>query len=267
MGYAFISYSTANQAEADSVRTFFQKNGISCWMAPYDIPAGCEYAEVICDALSGCSCLVLILTAKAQASVWVKKEINLAVSDGKTIIPIKLEDIALNSSMRLYLNDQQIISVNEVDGNSVEMQKVLMAVRACIGVTPVIEKGETAPIEDDTSEDVDPWECYRRGYRYELGEGTEVDYKKAAYWYEKGARRGNTWCQHRMGVFSARGMGIPQNFDEAFHWYTLGANGGDHSSCDGLAECYENGWGVKKDPIIAAAWRGKARAYRKREGK
>ena len=263
MGYAFISYSTANQSAADSVRTFFQKNGISCWMAPYDIPAGCEYAEVICDALSGCSCLVLILTAKAQASVWVKKEINLAVSDGKTIIPIKLEDIALNSSMRLYLNDQQIISVNEVDGNSVEMQKVLMAVRACMGVTPVIEKGKTAPIEDDTSEDVDPWECYRRGYRYELGEGTPIDHKEAARWYRRGAELGNSWCQHRMGVFALGGFGMPKDEKEAVKWFTLGAEAGDHSSCNGLAECYEKGLGVARDPILASVWRAKARLYEK----
>ena len=71
MGYAFISYSTANQDAADAVRTLFHKNGIEAWMAPYDIPAGCEYAEVIADALAGCACLVLVLTAKAQDSVWV----------------------------------------------------------------------------------------------------------------------------------------------------------------------------------------------------
>ena len=57
--------------EEDCLTGLFHKNGIEAWMAPYDIPAGCEYAEVIADALAGCACLVLVLTAKAQDSVWV----------------------------------------------------------------------------------------------------------------------------------------------------------------------------------------------------
>lgn len=274
MGYAFISYSSANQQAADGVRALLTKNGISAWMAPYDIPAGCEYAEVIGDALAGCACLVLILTEKAQTSVWVKKEINLAVSDGKTVIPIKLEDIVLNSSMRLYLNDQQIVSVHELCESSPEMQKVLLAVRACTGTAaeptktaqgaPVAEKTPTTPRDVEPVEAVsDPWECYRRGYRYELGEGTPIDHEEAARWYRRGAELGNSWCQHRMGVFALGGFGMPKDEKEAVKWFTLGAEAGDHSSCNGLAECYEKGLGVARDPILASVWRAKARLYEK----
>lgn len=263
MGYVFISYSTANQSSADAVRALFLRNGISAWMAPYNIPAGCEYAEVIADALSGCACLVLVLTARAQDSVWVKKEINLAVSDGKTIIPIKLEDIVLNSSMRLYLNDQQIVSVSELDENSPEMQKVLAAVRAYTGATPVTEARpeEQMPATFAEPDPADPWECYRRGYAHEMGESTPVDYAKAAYWYEMGAKAGNAWCQHRMGEFCLLGIGRPQDFEAAVGWYALGAEQKDHSSCARLAECYENGWGVAQDAALAAAWREKAAQY------
>lgn len=262
MGYAFISYSTANQAAADAVRALFQKHGISSWMAPYNIPAGCEYAEVISDALSDCACLVLILTARAQDSVWVKKEINLAVSDGKTIIPIKLEDIALNSSMRLYLNDQQIVSVSELDEASPEMQKVLAAVRAYTGTTAEHHNGEKAEACREEPEITDTWECYRRGYRFEVGEGTPVDYAQAAYFYEMGARGGNAWCQHRMGEFCLLGLGRAQDFEQAVKWYTLGAEQKDHSSCARLAECYENGWGIAKNPALAAVWRERAEQYK-----
>ena len=262
MGYAFISYSTANQAAADAVRTLFQKNGISSWMAPYNIPAGCEYAEVIADALSNCACLVLVLTAKAQDSAWVKKEINLAVSDGKTIIPVKLEEIALNSSMRLYLNDQQIISVSEINESSAEMQKILAAVRALTGTTE--EKSEKKA--EDTREEfeiTDPWECYRLGYRYEVGENTPVDHERALYYYEMGAKQGNAWCQHRTGEFCLLGIGKEASFEEAVKWYTLGAEQKDHSCCARLAECFENGWGAPKDPIAAAYWAAKAKEYQK----
>ena len=261
MGYVFISYSTANQSEADALRQLFSKSGISSWMAPYNIPAGCEYAEVICDALSGCACLVLILTERAQASVWVKKEINLAVSEGKTIIPVKLEDITLNSSMRLYLNDQQIVSVNVIDEQSPEMQKVLAAVRA------YTDNGEsdatvTTPEAPATYEVTDTWECYRRGYQFEFGENTPVDYQKALYWYHMGAAQGNAWCQHRTGEFHLLGRGTAQNFEKAVYWYQKGA-AQDDSCCERLAQCYENGWGVLKDLSLAAEWREKAKSLKK----
>ena len=266
MGYAFISYSSANQNTADAVRLLFRKHGISSWMAPYDIPAGCEYADVICDALTNCACLVLILTAKAQDSVWVKKETNLAVTEGKTIIPIKLENIILNNSMRLYLNDQQIISVTELEETSPEVQKVLAAVRACTGTTKTsttsVTQEKKTP-KQETFEVTDSWECYRRGYCCEMGEGIPVDYVKAAYWYEMGAKQGNAWCQHRMGVFYMYGMGVQRNYEIAVKWYTLGAKQNDHSCCADLAACYENGWGVPKNPTLAAVWRERAKQLKK----
>ncbi|MBR5272807.1 MAG: toll/interleukin-1 receptor domain-containing protein [Clostridia bacterium] len=128
MGYAFISYSSKNQTSADAMRELFKKHNIDTWMAPYDIPAGSEYAEVLYDALTGCSCLVLMLTDVSQNSQWVKKEVNIAITNGKTVIPVKLEDVELNSSMKLYLNDQQIVPVHTIDERSVEIQKILNSV-------------------------------------------------------------------------------------------------------------------------------------------
>lgn len=132
MGYAFISYSSKNQTFADAMRELFKKYNIDTWMAPYDIPAGSEYAEVLYDALIGCSCLVLMLTDVSQNSQWVKKEVNIAITNGKTVIPIKLEDIELNRSMKLYLNDQQIIPVSVIEEKTIEIQNVLNSV---IGIT------------------------------------------------------------------------------------------------------------------------------------
>ena len=102
MGYAFISYSTKNQKEADAMRDLFRKNGIDTWMAPYDIPVGSRYAQVVNQALKNCACLVLMLTDDAQKSIWVGKEVERAVSCRKTILPLQLEDIKLNDEFELY---------------------------------------------------------------------------------------------------------------------------------------------------------------------
>lgn len=137
MGYAFISYSTKNQTAADAMRQLLRKNGVDTWMAPYDIPAGSEYAEVLYDALTGCACLVLLLTGDSQNSLWVKKEVNIAISNCRTVIPVKLEDMELNSAMKLYLNDQQIVPVHTLDENSEDIQKVLKSVIAMAGQSAV----------------------------------------------------------------------------------------------------------------------------------
>ena len=63
-GYAFISYSTKNQAAADAIRELLKRKGIATWMAPGDIPAGSKYAQVINRAVKESSCLVLILTGR-----------------------------------------------------------------------------------------------------------------------------------------------------------------------------------------------------------
>lgn len=125
MGYAFISYSSKNQKLANAMRELFKRHNIDTWMAPYDIPAGCEYAEVLYDAITDCSCLVLMLTDVSQNSQWVKKEVNIAITNGKAIIPVELEDVELNSSMKLYLNDQQIVPVEIIDEKSEAIMNIL----------------------------------------------------------------------------------------------------------------------------------------------
>lgn len=41
---------------------------------------------------------------------------------------MKLEDIELNSMMKFYLNDQQIVPVHVIDDNSAEIQSILKSV-------------------------------------------------------------------------------------------------------------------------------------------
>ena len=125
MGYAFISYSTKNQSDADLLRNILNKKGIQTWMAPGDIPPGSKYARVINNAIKECSCLILLLTNAAQNSVWVSKEVERAVSYGKAILPIKMEDITLNDDFEFYISTNQIIAMQKIDDKSEVFQKFL----------------------------------------------------------------------------------------------------------------------------------------------
>lgn len=130
MGYVFISYSTINQQAADSAKHLLNNNGIDTWMAPYDIPPGSEYASVISNALKDCSCLVFLFTNASQDSRWVRKELERAINYNKVIIPLKLEEVEMNSVIEFYLADFQVVPVRKMDDSSPEIQRILSRIKS-----------------------------------------------------------------------------------------------------------------------------------------
>jgi len=97
----FISYSSRDMVQAETVRNVLEKNGIPCWMAPRDIPGGSNYTKEIPIAIRQCQVFVLILSQHAQSSHWVLKELDSAVNCGKTILPFMLEDCELNDEFNI----------------------------------------------------------------------------------------------------------------------------------------------------------------------
>lgn len=107
MKEVFISYSTVDTVSAETVRNVLEKNGLSCWMAPRDIPGGSNYTKEIPIAIRNCKVFVLILSVNAQSSQWVLKELDSAVNCGKVILPFMLEDCVLNDEFNFLLTGAQ----------------------------------------------------------------------------------------------------------------------------------------------------------------
>lgn len=107
MKEVFISYSTVDLDNAETVRNVLEKNGLSCWMAPRDIPGGSNYTKEIPIAIRNCKVFVLILSKNAQGSQWVLKELDSAVNCGKVILPFMLEDCILNDEFNFLLTGAQ----------------------------------------------------------------------------------------------------------------------------------------------------------------
>ena len=105
----FISYSSRDRAVANALVHYLENVQVRCWIAPRDIAPGADYAEVIDEAIDGAMVFVLLFSKRSQLSVWCKKETNLAVSRGKVILPIRLEDITPEGAMCLYLSDKHWI--------------------------------------------------------------------------------------------------------------------------------------------------------------
>ncbi len=110
--YVFISYSSKDYIIAGHTRSVLEDNGICCWMAPESIPAGSDYTTEIPKAIENCDILLLILSESSQNSVWVPKEVALAVRCKKRVIPFHIDNSTLTVNFDFLLDNSQRISVN-----------------------------------------------------------------------------------------------------------------------------------------------------------
>ncbi len=68
--------------------------------------------------------------------------------------------------------------------------------------------------------------------QYELGEmftrGPDIDrdYRQAANWFGRAARKGNPKAQYKLGLMYARGLGVTTNNIEAYAWLKIAATQG-----------------------------------------
>jgi adenylate cyclase len=99
----FLSYSSADRLTADAVVAGLEAQGVRCWMAPRDIPAGTEYGQEIIEAVKGCRICVVIFSASANGSPHVRREVERAVSAGKHLVPFRIEDLAPVGAMEYAL--------------------------------------------------------------------------------------------------------------------------------------------------------------------
>lgn len=270
MGYVFISYSTANQESADAIRNLFSKHGFATWMAPYDIPPGQKYAEVINRAIKGCDCFTLLLTQKSQDSVWVAKEVERAVHYRKLLIPISLESVVLNDEFEFYISTDQIVPVKTISEDSEDIRKILQTLSACLGqpAAPQVQQPTPAPQPEKTvsipqvsldDPELDPtvtdhWAQYRLAFAYEFGDGKPQNYRLAVKWYLLAAAQENSWAQNRLGDCYYYGHGVEQSYEHAVYWYERGANNDDNTAQYNLAHCYYQGKGVPFSYAKAFAW-------------
>lgn len=100
----FISYSSKDKSSADAMVSVLEQQGIRCWVAPRDIRPGEDYAEAIINGIAECRLMVLILSSHSNVSNHVRREIERAVSKGATIVPFRVEDVALSKSLEYHIS-------------------------------------------------------------------------------------------------------------------------------------------------------------------
>ncbi len=99
----FISHAFDDHAIAELVSNAIEARGVPCWIAPRDIMPGEDYPAAIQRGIAECHTMVLIFTANASASKFVKREVTLAVEHNAVIVPFRTEDVRPEKDLEFNL--------------------------------------------------------------------------------------------------------------------------------------------------------------------
>lgn len=146
----FISYKSEEQTDALWVKSALEAQGITCWMAPMSITGGANYAEEIAEAIKNCSVFVLMLTANAQASPWISKELDRAIHNGKRVMPFVLDKSPLIDSFDFYLSNVQCYYAFQ--NKAAELDRMLQDIRFELGIP---EPSEPEPVKKPAEKPVE----------------------------------------------------------------------------------------------------------------
>jgi hypothetical protein len=137
---AFISHASEDAAIAATITDYLESNGVSCWVAPRDITPGREYSAEIVEAIESSAVFVLVLSENANESIFVKREVERAVSKGKPVFPIRVREVLPSRSLELFISSE-----NWIDAWQPPMEKYLerlaQSIKSAAAVYPAAAPG------------------------------------------------------------------------------------------------------------------------------
>jgi hypothetical protein len=107
MADVFVSYASPDRDLAFRIADFLERDGITCWIAPRDVPPGVEYGAAILDGIENCRALVLVLSEHSNDSQFVRKEVERAVSKTKAVLPVRVREVVPSGSLEFFISSAQ----------------------------------------------------------------------------------------------------------------------------------------------------------------
>lgn len=117
MADVFISHSSRNSLTADALKEKLAIAGITSWKAPEDIGIGQTWEDAIASAITGSTVFVLLWSGESQNSLQVKRELSLAASMNKIILPLRIDPVAPSGAFAYYLTNThwRDFSMHDID--------------------------------------------------------------------------------------------------------------------------------------------------------
>ena len=107
MAQVFLSHASEDAAVARQVAAALRAGGIGVWIAPESILPGQAYNEAIVAGLRESDTFAILVSKASNASKHVAREVGLADSHGKRIVPIRIEAVEPSDGLTYYLSMPQ----------------------------------------------------------------------------------------------------------------------------------------------------------------
>lgn len=132
-------------------------------------------------------------------------------------------EIVENSSVSDAATDSASISNNEESKTEQDTKELYQEAIKCERSGEI----ETAFELISKGAELNDIDCIAQlGYYYMVGQGVDLDYKKAVNYLSKAANEGNMYAQYNLGVCYSNGFGVGQNPELANEWLKKAAEQG-----------------------------------------
>ena len=183
----FISYAREDYGTVIELRNEIHRRvGVLPWMDVSDIAPGAKFSDVIARAIDGSGILVFAISRNSVVSRWTRKEVEYAVSHGKKIYPVLIDDVQLQGGIELLLSDIERVDYKD----EVQRESFFSDLSAfCAGAA-----------KDDF--DLKSW--IREANRFYSAN----QYQQALDLYRQCAEHGSVEAEFRLGVMLYNGEGV-----------------------------------------------------------
>jgi hypothetical protein len=112
MGHIFISYARADSGIVDQIVKKIESSGYQVWIDRGGIQPGAQWKKSIVEAIESADIVLVILSVNSVNSDNVRREIDIAVTANKQIMPISIEKVEIPSTLKYQLAGVQILDFN-----------------------------------------------------------------------------------------------------------------------------------------------------------
>ena len=102
----FISHSNQDKTVASAMCSRLEQAGIRCWIAPRDVRPGRNWGSEIIRGLDNAKVMIVVLSANANGSRPVIKEVERAFGKGIVIIPVRTEEVEPSEALEFFLSSE-----------------------------------------------------------------------------------------------------------------------------------------------------------------
>ena len=229
----FISYATEDKNVADAVCHTLEGHGIGCWIAPRDVLPGAHYAGSIIKAIKNCKLMVMIYSKNSNQSDHVANEIDRMFNLGRPIIPFLIDESKMNEDYEYYLSRKHwLVAYPEYKAKCEELAETVSRILGVnlnqetkkqtniesVSITDSYNKGKSLYYSGKYAEALENLTIaaekghadaqYFAGLINYLAYCGIMDFRKAAYWFEKAAEQDHVYAEEHLGRLYEEGIGI-----------------------------------------------------------